>query len=114
MEIERWRNSLGSHGESQRIFDEDLVLPADTFAEIIAAADMLTALGVGSFYISEKDFHDPDGTRVRYIGDREFTDFAALAHTFTKEVDGGKTVEEAARIAESKHPKVSPKNQNIS
>lgn len=115
--MERWRNSLYSLGAPQKIFDEDLVLPTTTseeikaFASMIAAADVLTALGVGFFCISEQDFYDPDGTIVRYIGDRQFTDFTALAHTFTKEVDGGKSVEEAARIAESKHPKVPPKNQ---
>ena len=119
MTIEKSNNSLDWRGDPQQRFEEDLVLPAKTFEEItafsaiVAAADMLTALRKGYFYISETDNHDPDGVRVRYIGDREFTDFASLAYTFTQEVDRCKDVVEAARIAELAHPKLQPKNQKL-
>lgn len=120
MEIETWRNSLDSISTHKKIFDEDLVLPTktlkeiDAFADMITAADMLTALEIGSFSISETAFHDPDGTRFRYKGDREFTNFAELAYTFTQEMKRCKDVFEAARIATLKHPKVPPKTQGNS
>ena len=114
MAMERSDNSLDWRGDPQRRFDEDLVLPEDTFADIIAAANVLTALGKGDFHISETDPYDSDGVRVRYIGDREFIDFVPLAHTFKQEMDSGKNLEEAARIAEMAHPKPPPKNQPTS
>lgn len=114
MEIGKPNNLPERRGEFQCTFDEDLVLPKDVFADLIAAADMLTAFGKGLFYISETDYNDPDGVRVHYRGNREFTEFASLADTITKEVDQGKTLEEIMNTIVLTNPKTTPKNQGNS
>lgn len=78
MEIAR-RDFLNPDNKTSRVYDYDLVVPSHALSDLVGAADLLTSLNAGNFYISETDLHDPDGIRVHYVGSKEFTEFADLA-----------------------------------
>lgn len=83
MEIAR-KDFPSPDNKSPRVYNYDLVVPPHALPDLVAAADMLTAMEAGSFYVSETDLNDPDGVRVRYIGSKDFTEFAELAKEVTQ------------------------------